>query len=192
MQPLLKIETVPMSIEYVEKPSKVSSMETAMMQASLDSSKTPEIKRPKAPASIDRFELSAGPKNAVASYVPMAKSASSTMMNLDGSTKSGTVSEHAYQQVGRGIEQMIDILPKAPVVPIAAIKPIEVTVAPSEPIKLDLSLPDLEMKVVQMSKVIIEYTGGPIYVPRSSDPAYVDPKDNNQIFDGKPAFEAKA
>jgi hypothetical protein len=108
--------------------------------------------------------------------------------NPDGTTSPGPVSEQAYEQVGRGIEHMIDILPKAPVV---QIEPIEVT-QPKEPIQMDLSPIDLELKIVQMSKVIIEYTGGPIYVPRSSDPAYVDPKDNNQIFDGKPAFEAKA
>jgi len=188
MQPLLKIETVPMSIEYVEKPSKASSMETAMMQASLDSNKTAEIKKPQITASRDRFELSTGAKNSVSSYIPDSKAPCSTMMNPDGTTNPASVTEQAYGQVGRGIEHMVDILPKTPVV---SMEPIELT-QPAEPVNLDISPIDLELKIVQMSKVIIEYTGGPIYVPRSSDPAYVDPKDTNQIFDGKPAFEAKA
>ena len=31
---------------------------------------------------------------------------------------------------------------------------------------------DIEISVEQMPKVIIKYTGGPIYVPRSADPNY--------------------
>jgi hypothetical protein len=52
--------------------------------------------------------------------------------------------------------------------------------------------PDLELKVVEMPKVIIKYVGGPLYIPRSADPNYVPPEQYNQIFDGKSNFDIKA
>jgi hypothetical protein len=52
--------------------------------------------------------------------------------------------------------------------------------------------PDLELKVVEMPKVIIKYVGGPLYIPRSADPNYIPPEEHNQVFDGKPALDVKA
>ena len=34
---------------------------------------------------------------------------------------------------------------------------------------------DLEFEVTELPKVIIKYIGGPIYIPKSSDPNYVEP-----------------
>lgn len=37
---------------------------------------------------------------------------------------------------------------------------------------VNYNLPDFEIEILEMPKVIIKYIGGPIYIPRSADPDY--------------------
>jgi hypothetical protein len=117
------------------------------------------------------------------------------MENYDASTFN-------YNQVSRGIDNIINYVPKVS-------SDYSAYGFESMLINFDMSQlsgglpsadnentsflpPDLEIKVVERPKVIIKYVGGPLYIPRSADPNYVPPDETNQIFDGKPSFSAKA
>jgi hypothetical protein len=50
----------------------------------------------------------------------------------------------------------------------------------------------LHYKISERPKVIIKYVGGPIYIPKSADPNYIPPEDQNQFFDEKPNLDVKA
>lgn len=202
MQPLIKIETVPISIEYVEKPQRHASIETAKLHLSKDSNNISIKSNPIRIPAMDNFE--SGSTDSGNSYTAVAGFMDQGFLKLNvAMIKSG--GSDAFQRVGRGIENIIDILPKdSP--PEQAYKRLQISFnmksinselqnrgeGSLENFDTSFMPPDLEMKVVQQPKVIIKYVGGPIYIPKSSDPDYVPPKETNQIFDGKPSFESKA
>jgi hypothetical protein len=109
-----------------------------------------------------------------------------------------------YEQVNRGIDNIIDYLPR-----ISIDAGYEDYSIESMQIHFDISQlpgglpdtdyldtsflpPDIEIKVVERPRVIIKYVGGPLYIPKSADPDYVPPEENNQVFDGKPNLDVKA
>jgi hypothetical protein len=107
-----------------------------------------------------------------------------------------------YNQVSRGIDNIIDSMPKASTKPSGYgfesmninfdMSQLTGGLPSADSIDTSFLPPDLELKVVEMPKVIIKYVGGPIYIPRSADPNYVPPEEFNRIFDGKPNFDVKA
>lgn len=204
MKPLITIETVPISIEYVEKKSHHSSENQS---AKLLISHQDDVMTIKSnPIHIemrDSFETNPSMNWSNLSYTATAQY--STDGNLKMSVKmedlDGSASTFVFQQFERGIENIVDFLPKA-----STSTPIK---SESLHINFDMSHlsnglqsvnnidtsflpPDLELKVLELPRVIIKYVGGPLYIPKSADPNYVPVETTNRIFDGKSIFDAKA
>ena len=201
MKPLIKIETVPISIEYVEKAETHKSSQSANLRIShKDNSLT--IQSNPINISMDSFEPGSAIDLRSLTYTATAQYSSDG--NLSMNVRMGNYNSNTFNftQVSRGIDNIVDSVPKE--------KPSSSSYGFERmQINFDMSQltgglpsvdnmgasflpPDLELKVVEMPKVIIKYVGGPLYIPRSADPNYVAPEEYNQIFDGKSSFEAKA
>jgi hypothetical protein len=124
------------------------------------------------------------------------------MSNSNSNNGSSSKSSFDYTQVSRGIDNIVDYVPKTKSSSSSYgfesmqinfdMRQLQGGLPNTDNIDTSFLPPDLELKVVEMPKVIIKYVGGPLYIPRSADPSYVPPEEFNQIFDGKSNFDVKA
>lgn len=201
MKPLITIETVPISIEYVEKTQTHKSNQSASLRISKqDDNVTIQSNPINIP--VDSFEPSTGVDLQHLSYTATAQYSGDGSLSMNVQMGSYNTKSFNYNQVSRGIDNIINYVPKASTKPSGyGFENLQINFDMSQLTSglpsansLDTSFlpPDLEFKVVEMPKVIIKYVGGPLYFPKSADPDYVPPEEYNQIFDGKPSFDVKA
>lgn len=205
MQPLIRIETVPISIEYVEKQTPKPSANSALLHISQSdeniSIKSNPIRLPLA----DSFEFNTSSNTTNMSYTATANYASNGDLNMNVQLFEDSPNDTSFQQFGRGIENIIEVLPKEVQPPVSSntlridfnMSTINENLTNNgfpriEKFDTSFTPPALELKVIERPRVIIKYVGGPLYIPKSSDPDYVPPKEINQIFDGKPNLDVKA
>lgn len=201
MKPLITIETVPISIEYVEKTETHKSSQSANLRISQQDDRMTIQSNP-IHISMDTFEAGSAADLRGLSYTATAQYSSdgNLSMNVQVDSRS-SVNAYSYNQISRGIDSIVDHVPKAGSTASYGFESMQINFDMSQlegglPSISDLDTsflpPDLELKVVEMPKVIIKYVGGPLYIPRSADPNYVPPEQYNQIFDGKSNFDIKA
>ena len=185
MEPLITIETVPISIEYVERKSTCSSAEQlAKLHISKQDNQMTIQSQPITIQTRDTYEP--GP---VLDWNNLTYTASAKFLE-DGNLKMAVNmndvqgSDFLFQQFGRGIENIMDFLPQRSGNKMDSSGSMQIQFNFSQlpsgmPMadNIDTSFlpPDLEIKVVERPKVIIKYVGGPLYIPKSSDPNYVPP-----------------
>lgn len=202
MKPLITIETVPISIEYVEKRTTHTSSQSASLRISQQDDRMTIQSNPINIQLMDSFESGSSEDWHNLSYTATAQYSNDGNLSMNVQMRNQTPNVFKYEQVSRGIDNIIDIMPQIP--PKSSVYGVE-----RMQINFDMSQlagglpsadnmdtnflpPDLELKVVERPKVIIKYVGGPLYIPRSADPNYVPPEESNQIFDGKSSFNARA
>lgn len=205
MQQLITIETVPISIEYVEKkPLKVSGAGSAKLEVTRQNHAM-SIKSDPIPLKMDRFQPNDTAKIPSLTYTATAQYSKDGMLKLNLHMDGDLTGSFTFSQVGRSIDSMVDSVPKATHFESGD----AFTHMPGMNINFDMSKlsggmlpvsnfdtnfmpPDLELKVLERPKVIIKYVGGPIYIPRSADPDYTPPTDVFAVGDGKPNLDTKA
>jgi len=201
MKPLITIETVPISIEYVEKKQTHTSNQSASLRISQQDNRVTIQSNP-IHIPMDSFEPSTGIDWQNLSYTATARYSGNGYLSMNVQMGSYDTSNFNYNQVSRGIDNIINFVPKASPKPAGyGFESMQINFDMSrlsgglpgaDNIDTSFLPPDLELKVVEMPKVIIKYVGGPLYIPRSADPNYVPPEEFNQIFDGKPNLDVKA
>ncbi|MDF2656584.1 MAG: hypothetical protein K0R19_3058 [Bacillota bacterium] len=202
MKPLITIETVPISIEYVEKKAANTNSQSAHLKISQENNKVMIQSNPIDITPVDTFEYSSSIDLSNLSYTATAAYSGTGSLSMNVRMESNADPFH-YKQVARGIDNIFSALPqviKSSSNSSSGLESIQINFDMSQisglpPVdNLDTSFlpPDLELKVVERPKVIIKYVGGPLYIPRSADPEFVPPEDFNQIFDGRPNIDIKA
>ena len=205
MKPLITIETVPISIEYVEKKTAHTSSQSASLRISHHEDRMTIQSNPIEISPMDSFESSSSLDWNNLSYTATAQYSSNGNLSMNVQVGSYDTGSFNYEQVSRGIDNIIMHLPQTLKTSSAAssygFENMQINFDMSQLTgglpsvdNIDTSFlpPDLEMKVVERPKVIIKYVGGPLYIPKSADPNYVPPEEFNQIFDGKSNFDVKA
>lgn len=203
MKPLITIETVPISIEYVEKKISHSSSQSADLRISQEDNRMTIQSNPIDITPVDTFEYSSSMDLSNLYYTATAQYSVDGNLSINIRMGDSTTGTFNYEQVNRGIDNIVSFLPqvvKAPMKIPSEFESIHINfnmsqvsgLPPVDNIDTSFLPPDLELKVVERPKVIIKYVGGPLYIPKSADPEYVPPEDFNQIFDGKPNIDIKA
>lgn len=199
MKPLISIETVPISIEYVEKKTTHTSSQSASLRISKQNDRMMIQSNP-IPIPVDSFEPGQSVDWQNLSYTATAQYSSDGNLSMNIQMGSNGSKNFDFSQVGRSIDNIIDFIPKtsksAYVFDSIQIN-FDMSRLPSglpsvDNIDTSFLPPDLELKVVEMPKVIIKYVGGPLYIPKSADPNYVSPEEFNQVCDGKSSLDVKA
>lgn len=200
MQPLITIETVPISVEYVERKTTHHSDQTAKLHISQQNDLMTIQSNPIDIQLKDSFEASPSTEWYNLSYTATAKYSSNGNLSMNVQMEN-LDSTFQYQQVSRGIDNIVDFIPRSTNASSYGFESMQINFDMSQlpsglpsVDNIDTSFlpPDLELKVVERPKVIIKYVGGPLYIPKSSDPNYIPPQEYNQVFDGKPSFDIKA
>ena len=201
MKPLITIETVPISIEYVEKKTTHHSDQSARLHISQQDDLVTIQSNPINIQLMDTFEASSSTDWNNLSYTATAQYSGDGNLSMNVQMENMTSNTYQYQQVSRGIDNIIDFIPHSNNPSSNGIESMQINFDMSQLSSglpsmdnADTSFlpPDLEFKVVEQPKIIIKYVGGPLYIPKSADPNYIPPEEYNQIFDGKPSFDVKA
>ena len=186
MEPLITIETVPISIEYVEKKSTCSS--AAQLAELCNSNRENRMTTQSQPISIrmrDTYESGSTPGQTNLTYTPSAKFSEDGKMKTAANTGGMESDNFVFQQFGRGIENIMNVLPKSGAGAIDATNSMQIhfdvdRLPSGMPATNNIDtgfLPrEMELKVVERPRVIIKYVGDPLYIPKSSDPDYVPPE----------------
>ena len=201
MQPLITIENVPISIEYVESdsPKKLSVQSATSLSIHRQKDMTSIKSKPINISFKDSFVSTTRRHRNIFSYTATASYTDNGKLKMNVQMDEES-SEFLYMQFNRGIDNMIGLLPQTQAERPPSYFQIDFDIShlPTELIAPDVDTsftpPDLEIRVVEYPKVIIKYIGGPIYIPRSADPNYEEPADVNRIFDEdeEPSFDVKA
>lgn len=196
MKPLITIETVPISIEYVEKKTTHKASDSASLRISRqDDQMTIQSNPINIP--VDTFHPNSSVDWNNLTYTATAQYSNNGNLSMNVRVGNYDTSKFNYDQVGRDLDSIINYVPKSFNNEMHGIDKMQINFDMSQlPTELsgsdnmDTSFmpPDLELKVVEWPKVIIKYVGGPIYFPKSADPSYVPPEELNEIFDGKPSI----
>jgi len=203
MKPLITIETVPISIEYVEKRTMHTSSQSASLRISQQDDRMTIQSNPINIQFMDSFEPGSSEDWHNLSYTATAQYSDDGNLSMNVQMGMNNTKTYNYDQVSRGIDNIIDYVPKLPSHSSSqyGFESMQINFDMSQLAgglpsldNIDTSFlpPDLELKVVERAKVIIKYVGGPLYIPKSADPNYIPPEDFNHVFDGKSNFEAKA
>ncbi|MDD3168000.1 MAG: hypothetical protein PHC91_00870 [Eubacteriales bacterium] len=202
MKPLITIETVPISIEYVEKRTTHTASQSASLRISQQDNRMTIQSSPINISLTDTFEPGPPGDWNNLSYTATAQYSGNGNISMNVQMESQRTNALKYNQISRGIDNIIDSIPQTPAKASAfKFESMQINFDMSQLAgglpsvdNLDTSFlpPDLELKVVERPKVIIKYVGGPLYIPKSADPNYVPPEDFNQVFDGKSNFDVKA
>ena len=197
MEPLITIETVPISIEYVEKNSTYSSVaQMAKLRLSQQENRMTIQSQPITIQMRDTYESAPTTDWNNLTYTASSKFSEDGELKIDIN-----VDDFHFQQFGRGIENVMESIPK--------FESDSMGYSGSMNIRFDLSQlpngmpmtndidtsflpPDLELKIVEQAKVIIKYVGGPLYIPKSSDPDYDPPETEEKNPGVELNFDAKA
>lgn len=200
MKPLITIETVPISIEYVEKTQTHKSSQSASLRISQQDDQMTIQSNP-IDIPMDSFEPSSAVDWRNLSYTATAQYSSDGNLSMNVQMDNLKTNNLNYNQISRGIDNIINFVPKASSKPSYGFENMQINfdmsqlaggLPSADNINTSFLPPDLELKVVEMPKVIIKYVGGPLYIPRSADPNYVPPEDYTILFDGKSSLDVKA
>jgi hypothetical protein len=204
LQQLIAIETVPISIEYVEKEprrsSRFASAQTAQLRISRQTDRLTIESNPISISIKDTFEQNPAADWDNLSYTATARYSNDGKLSMNVQFENSDPGAYQFQQFHRGIDQIIDSLPKSgdPDFHFESmqidfdISNLPVGMPPVDNLDTSFLPPDLELKVVEWPKVIIRYVGGPLYIPKSADPNYEPPEYREQVFDGKTSLDLKA
>jgi len=174
MRQLLSIETVPISVEYkVNKATSIPSEQSATISLTSKSDRYVVNSNP-VQIRMDQFER---PVNL--SYKATAQYNENGSVRLDIELSAEPINDLAFQRQQRSMDTMIEKIPS------------DNSDTPSKSMQIDFQISDLpsdwgvfprpnvtfvpgnlEVHITEFPKVIIKYIGGPVYVPRSSDPNY--------------------
>lgn len=203
MQQLISIETVPITIEYVEKkPLKLSCVPSARLQIERQHN-TMSIKSSPIHIKMDTFESTGSNDTLNLTYYATARYSAGGNLSLDLQMNNTETNPFIFKSFDRGIENIMDSLPGAAqsdsTPPDFNIKQINFDLShlsggmpAADNFDTSFLPPDLELRIVERPRVIIKYIGGPIYIPRSADPNYEPPENVNEIFNNKSNFDTKA
>lgn len=205
MGPLITIETVPISIEYVEQPSaRIPTIKSAKLEITREKQHT-SVKSNPVKIKMDSFEKA----DFRSSTYTATANFNNGNLNMEVSfTDSRVAVADKFNQAGRNMGSILNAMPmtKKHTLPIKENYQPSVNYTTSGfediadmsndlragalKIHFDLSSlhdlqnnndstsfvpPDLKLEVSQLPDVIVKYVGGPIYFPRSSDPNYEPP-----------------
>lgn len=182
MQQLITIETVPISIKYVEKTPATNGERVAKTQAANKGDTA--VKHVLPQAKTDSFMHSSPVDTYNLSYTATAQYSANGNLRLNVEMTDAEASSYVFQQFGRDIQNMI-----RQIFEVNQGSPEEFE---SMHLNFDLSQlqnaapgsgntgntftpPTFELEILERPKVIIKYVGGPIYIPRSADPDYEAP-----------------
>ena len=205
MKPLITIETVPISIEYVEKKTTHTSSQSARLQISRQDGRMTIQSKP-IDILMDSFERNPASEWHNLTYKATAQYSGNGSLRMNVYMENANPDSFYYEQVNRGIDNIIDYIPRT-----SGNSDYENSVYEIESMHINFDIsqlpggmptvdnldtnflpPDLELKVVEWPKVIVKYVGGPLYIPKSADPNYIPPDEHDQVFDGKPNLDVKA
>lgn len=195
MKPLIKIETVPISIEYVERKTTHTSSQSARLKISHNNEKMMIQSNPINIPMVDSYEHGPSADWSNLTYTATANYSHDGNLSMDVQVENREKTAYQYHHINRGIDNIIDFIPQSQKSASYGFEGMKINFDMSrlsggfpgaDSIDASFLPPDLELKVVERPKVIIKYVGGPIYIPRSADPNYVAPENINQVFDGKP------
>ncbi len=205
MGPLITIETVPISIEYVEQPSaRIPTIKSAKLEITREKQHT-SVKSNPVKIKMDSFEKA----DFRSSTYTATANFNNGNLNMEVSfTDSRVAVADKFNQAGRNMGSILNAMPmtKKHTLPIKENYQPSVNYTTSSfediadisdnmragalKIHFDLSAlrdlgndnastrfipPDLKLEISQLPDVIVKYVGGPIYFPRSSDPNYEPP-----------------
>lgn len=182
MQQLITIETVPISIKYVEKESSPSADEMAKSQAPNKSDAA--VKPIPARIKTDSFKHSNPADTYNLSYTATAHYSDNGNLRLNVEMTDAEESSYVFRQFGRDIRNMIrqvfEVNQESPddVESMHVnfdLSQLQNTVPGSGKTGNTFTPPTFELEILERPKVIIKYVGGPIYIPRSADPDYEAP-----------------
>lgn len=201
MKPLISIETVPISIEYVEKKTTHTSSQSASLRISQHDNRMTIQSNP-IDIPMDSFKPSPAVDWQNLSYTATAQYSSDGNLSVNIRMENYDTGNFKYDKVGRDINNIISFLPQmSSQSSDYGFESMQINfdmsrlaggLPSADNINTSFLPPDLELKVVEMPKVIIKYVGGPLYIPKSADPNYIPPEEHNQVFDGKPNLDVKA
>lgn len=203
MQQLISIETVPIKIELVEKEphrksSRISTAQTAQLRISQNPDRLTIQSNPISISLRDTFEQSSAMDWDSLSYTATAQYSNDGKLRMSVKFNNSDQDSYRFQQFHRGIDHIIDTLPKSGESSIRLeamqidfdMNYLPIGNPPISGLETSFLPPDLELKVVERPRVIIKYLGGPIYIPPSADPDYEPSTD--QVFIGKASLDLKA
>lgn len=183
MQQLITIETVPISIEYVEKPVKSSDDQSARLRVSRQEN-TMSIKSSPIPIKMDMFKPENFTLGTDYCYTATAKYSKDGYLKLHVCMKESSRENYQYKKVNRNHENILNYIPGTTQNVSDKLQELQISFNMNHLLNGNTNTsfmpPDLEIKVVEMPKVIIKYVGGPIYIPRSADPNYNPSEDGDQ------------
>lgn len=202
MEPLITIETVPIAIEYVErKPVCAPAGQVAELCISRQDNKMTIESRPITIQLQDRYESSPSHNWNDPTYSASARFSGNGQLHMGIRMDEMSTDAFQFRQFGRGIENIMDYLPKSAGSGRDVQADMQISfdlsrlpggLPAADKIDTNFLPPDLEMKVVERPRVIIKYVGDPIYIPKSSDPDYVPPEESSQGTSTEPILDVKA
>jgi hypothetical protein len=205
MDPLITIEIVPISIEYVKKETKYTASQLASLRISRQEDKMTIKSNPINISLTDSFERNLAAKGHNLTYKATAQYSDKGRLSMNLFIERDDSASYRYEQVSRDIDTIINYVPLMQNnssydmgYDIDSMKinfdisRLSLGLPTAEFLDTSFFPPDIEIKVVERPKVIIKYVGGPIYIPKSADLNYIPPEDQNQFFDEKPNLDVKA
>lgn len=201
MKPLITIETVPISIEYVEKATTHKSSQSADLRITRENEGMTINSNPISISLTDTFENGSATDWTSLYYTATANYSGNGSLSMSIRFEDSDPGTYHFEQVSRGIDHIVNALPRELKSSSNKIESMQInfdismlpdSISSGEGLDTSFLPPDLELKVVERPKVIIKYVGGPLYIPKSADPNYIAPEEINQVFDGKPNFDIKA
>jgi len=177
MENLITIETVPIKIEFVEKEQlNVSSVHNSQIEVCNESGDK-QIQSNRIRIAVqDSYEPSQSYNWENSTYTATSNVDDEGNLQLNISMEDGEAKSIRFKQINRSIESISNQVNKIETgdmkisIPINRLSSGSIASADTN---TEFMPPDLELVVTQRADVIIKYVGGPIYVPRSSDPNYV-------------------
>ena len=183
MQQLLSIETVPISIEYkVNKASAIAADQSAKIKLTTDNGNL-TIRSNSIQIRMDQFQQ---PSNL--SYTATAKYGEGGSIQMDVQINGDPINDIAYRRIERSLANLSEHLSGTQSDnPVFNMRinfemsglPADWGIFPRPNVQFVPG--NLEIKVKEFPKIIIKYTGKPIYVPKSADPEYVQPEKINLV-----------
>jgi hypothetical protein len=184
LDPLITIETVPIKIEYSEKKSaNKTSVQSAKLNISRNDNSMMIHSDPISIPMTDTLELNSSNDLSNLTYTATARYSGNGNLRMNVQMNSAAADNtYQYQQFGRGIDSMVDFVPRSTGKSSGQIENMKIDFdmsgffggdsGDSSTVDTSFYPPDLELKVVETAKVVVKYVGGPIYVPPSADPDY--------------------
>lgn len=181
MQQLITIETIPISIKYVEKESSanIDGMSARLQLAKQDNNIS--IKSKPVRIKMDSFVQNNKAKTYNLTYTATAQYSDDGNLKLNVEMDNTEANNYVIRQFGRGFTDILGYLTHDSQYSSYEFNNMQINFDLSQlpnalpavnNIDTSFMPPDFEIEVVERPKVIIKYVGGPIYIPKSADPDY--------------------